>query len=135
MNKGKSAREATEDAVNEIALAVAATTTTLIVVFLPTAMMSGVPGLVFKQFGWTIVIAVGLSFMVARIITPMMAVWLIKPGQHQQEHDGPTMQFYLRLAHWCLDHRLKTLLIGVGLFVLSAALLPGRGGQKCADWH
>ncbi|MEM0552815.1 MULTISPECIES: efflux RND transporter permease subunit [Aeromonas] len=124
MNKGKSAREATEDAVNEIALAVAATTTTLIVVFLPTAMMSGVPGLVFKQFGWTIVIAVGLSFMVARIITPMMAVWLIKPGLHQQEHDGPTMQFYLRLARWCLDHRLKTLLIGVGLFVLSAALLP-----------
>jgi multidrug efflux pump subunit AcrB len=40
------------------ALAVIATTATLVVVFLPTALMGGVPGLVFKQFGWTIVAAV-----------------------------------------------------------------------------
>ncbi|MDK2125258.1 efflux RND transporter permease subunit [Parachitinimonas caeni] len=124
MQGGKSARQATEDAVNEIALAVAATTAALIVVFLPTAFMGGVPGLVFKQFGWTIVISVALSFLVARIITPMMAVWLIKPGQHAQHEDGRTMTIYLKWARWCLQHRGWTLLAGLAFFALSVALLP-----------
>lgn len=124
MHGGKSARQATEDAVNEIALAVAATTATLIVVFLPTAFMGGVPGLVFTQFGWTIVVAVALSFAVARIITPMMAVWLIKPAHSPEEEAGRTMRAYLRLVHWCLGHRGWTALAAMSVFVFSIALLP-----------
>ena len=46
------------DAATEIGLAVIATSMTLVAVFLPTAMMSGIPGLIFKQFGWTAVVAV-----------------------------------------------------------------------------
>ena len=57
----------------EIALAVIATTMSLVVVFLPTTFMSGVPGLFFKQFGWTAVIAVLASLLVARLLTPLMA--------------------------------------------------------------
>ena len=68
------AGSAAEDAVTEIALAVIATTMALVVVFLPTALMSGIPGLFFKQFGWTAVIAVLASLLVARLLTPMMAV-------------------------------------------------------------
>ncbi|MEJ6001174.1 efflux RND transporter permease subunit [Paucibacter soli] len=124
MQTGKPARQATEDAVNEIALAVAATTATLVVVFLPTAFMGGVPGLVFTQFGWTIVVAVSLSFGVARVITPMMAVWLVKPGQGHAPADGPLMRGYLRVAAWCLAHRGRTLAAGLGFFALSLALLP-----------
>lgn len=66
----KPTMQATADAVNEIALAVIATTATLVVVFVPTTLMGGVPGLFFKQFGWTAVIAVLASLMVARLITP-----------------------------------------------------------------
>ena len=44
-------------------------TMALVVVFLPTAMMSGIPGLFFRQFGWTAVIAVLTSLLVARILT------------------------------------------------------------------
>lgn len=124
MNGGKSARQATEDAVNEIALAVAATTATLIVVFLPTAFMGGVPGLVFTQFGWTIVVAVALSFAVARVVTPMMAVWLVKPSQAHTQADGPSMRAYLRLARWCLQHRGVTAVAALVVFAASAALLP-----------
>lgn len=125
MHSGKPVREATEQAVNEIALAVAATTASLIVVFLPTAFMPGVPGLVFTQFGWTIVVAVALSFLVARIITPMMAVWLIRPGQHAQHtEDSALMRTYVRCVSWCLAHPGKTVLTGLLLFALSLALIP-----------
>jgi multidrug efflux pump subunit AcrB len=122
---GKSTMEATADAVNEIALAVIATTATLVVVFVPTTFMSGVAGLFFKQFGWTAVIAVLASLMVARLITPIMAAKLLKPGTHTaNEQDGPLMQRYLRLARWCLHHRGKTMAAAAAFFIGSMALLP-----------
>ncbi|HEY0892399.1 MAG TPA: efflux RND transporter permease subunit [Cellvibrio sp.] len=128
---GKSVKQATVDAVNEIALAVVATTATLVVVFLPTAMMSGIPGLVFKQFGWTLVIAVLISLLVARIVTPMTAIFLLKTPTDKQkkEHDtsGRLNQLYLHMASWCLQHRKTTLAAGTVFFIVSiglAGLLP-----------
>ncbi len=61
------------DAATEIGLAVIATSMTLVAVFLPTAFMGGIPGLIFKQFGWTAVFAVLMSLAVARLLTPMLA--------------------------------------------------------------
>lgn len=120
---GKPVRKATIDAVKEIALAVVATTATLVVVFLPTAFMGGVPGLVFKQFGWTVVFAVLVSLLVARIITPMMAVWLIRQAP-AHDHEGPMLTRYLKLVAWCLHHRKTTMAAGLGFFLLSVALVP-----------
>ena len=67
------------EAADEIGLAVVATTFTLIAVFLPTAFMSGVAGKFFKQFGWTASLAVFASLVVARLLTPMMAAYILKP--------------------------------------------------------
>lgn len=120
---GQPIREATLNAVNEIALAVIATTATLVAVFLPTAFMSGISGLVFKQFGWTVVTAVLASLLVARLVTPMMAVWLLKQRPHQ-EHEGPIMRLYMRCIQWCLHHRKTTLLGAVLFFAGSLALIP-----------
>lgn len=119
---GKSVKQATIDAVNEIALAVIATTATLVVVFLPTAMMGGIPGLVFKQFGWTLVIAVLISLLVARIITPMAAIFLLKPISHQ-EKEGKFLPLYLKAANWCLLHRKTTLAAGTLFFISSVSLV------------
>src|SRR5690606_25427005 len=99
---GKPIKQAAGDAVTEIALAVMATTMTLVVVFAPTAMMSGVVGLFFRQFGWTAVIAVLSSLLVARLLTPMMAAYLFKPGVHQKRPDGKSLTFYLKLVRWTL---------------------------------
>lgn len=121
---GKSVREATEEAVNEIALAVLATTSTLVVVFLPTAFMGGVPGLVFKQFGWTIVVAVLLSLLVARVMTPLMAVWLVKPHGHHEEKEGRLLTAYLRVADWCLRRRGVALAAGAAIIAASVAIFP-----------
>ena len=124
IHQGKPVKEATADAVNEIALAVIATTMTLVVVFLPTALMSGVPGLVFQQFGWTVVIAVLASLLVARMLTPMLAARFLKAKHKPEEHDGPLTRRYVRAVEWCLHHRKTTLAGALAFFIGSLALLP-----------
>jgi multidrug efflux pump subunit AcrB len=121
---GKPILQAAGDAVTEIALAVIATTMTLVVVFLPTAMMSGIPGLFFKQFGWTAVIAVLTSLLVARILTPMMAAYLLKAKPAAEQQDGKIMRWYLHAVRWCLAHRKTTMLAATLFFVGSVALIP-----------
>lgn len=122
---GKTVRRATEDAVNEIWLAVLATTAALVVVFLPTAFMTGTAGLVFRQFGWTTVISVLASLLVARLATPVLAVWLLKPHDNRAPPTvSRTMHAYLGIATWCLHHRGITLLLALLLFAASLALVP-----------
>jgi multidrug efflux pump subunit AcrB len=111
------------EAADEIGLAVIATTFTLIAVFLPTAFMSGIAGKFFKQFGWTASFAVFASLMVARMLTPMMAAYMLRAlGAHQA--DGRLMQGYLNLAGWCLRHRLLTVLASGAFFIGSVMLIP-----------
>ncbi len=120
---GKPVREAAEEAVTEIALAVLATTLTLVVVFMPTSLMSGVSGLVFREFGWTIVISVLVSLLVARLITPIMAVYFLSADHAAQEPDGKIMRRYLQAVTWCLAHRKTTLISAVLFFIASIMLM------------
>jgi len=100
-----------------------ATTFTLIAVFLPTAFMAGVPGKFFVQFGWTAAIAVFFSLVVARVLTPMMAAYLLRLPK--KEHRDPKwMGPYLVWAGWCLKHRILTLLATAVFFVGSFMLVP-----------
>jgi multidrug efflux pump subunit AcrB len=118
---GKTPYQAAMEAADEIGLAVIATSLTLIAVFLPTAFMSGVPGKFFVQFGWTAAIAVFFSLVVARMLTPMMAAYLLKAPK--KAHGEPRwVQVYLGWAAWCLTHRWWTLLAALAFSVL--ALLP-----------
>lgn len=120
---GKPVREATEEAVAEIAKAVIATTMTLVAVFLPTAMMSGFAGLVFKPFGWTAVIAVLASLLVARLLTPMMAAHLLKGDATPEPENQRLMRPYLAMVRWCLGHRKSTIAATLAFLAASIALL------------
>ena len=123
LRMGKTPYQAAMEAADEIGLAVIATTFTLIAVFLPTAFMAGVPGKFFVQFGWTAAIAVFFSLVVARMLTPMMAAYILKPPK--REHREPSwMGGYLRWAAWCLKHRVLTLLATAVFFVGSFLLVP-----------
>jgi len=124
LRMGKSPMEAAREAADEIGLAVIATTFTLIAVFLPTAFMSGIAGKFFKQFGWTASLAVFASLVVARVLTPMMAAYMLKPLAQQQERDGWMMKLYMRWAAWCLAHRFWTVLGAGAFFVGSVMLIP-----------
>ncbi len=123
LRMGKTPYQAAMEAADEIGMAVIATTFTLIAVFLPTAFMSGVAGKFFVQFGWTAAIAVFFSLVVARMLTPMMAAYFLKPPK--QGHVEPFwMAAYLRWAAWCLKHRVITALVAAGFFFGSFALVP-----------
>ncbi|MER2527414.1 MAG: efflux RND transporter permease subunit, partial [Candidatus Competibacter denitrificans] len=123
LHMDKTPYEAAMEAADEIGLAVIATTFTLIAVFLPTAFMSGIAGKFFKQFGWTAALAVFASLVVARMLTPMMAAYLIKPMRHEAP-EPRWLRVYQRWASWCVRHRLLTM-IGAGLFFIgSIALVP-----------
>ncbi|GAB2851823.1 efflux RND transporter permease subunit [Pseudoduganella ginsengisoli] len=124
LRMGKSPYEAAMEAADEIGMAVIATTFALVAVFLPTAFMGGIPGLFFKQFGWTAVLAVLASLVVARLLTPMMAAYILKPVAHTDEVDGPVMQRYMRVMQWCLKHRLITAIASAAFFVGSIMLVP-----------
>lgn len=125
LRMGKTPYQAAMEAADEIGLAVIATTFTLIAVFLPTAFMSGVAGKFFKQFGWTASLAVFASLVVARVLTPMMAAYVLKPvvGKHH-EQDPRWMQWYMRSAAWCLRHRVMTMIAATVFFFGSVALIP-----------
>lgn len=126
LRMGKTPFQAAMEAADEIGLAVIATTFTLIAVFLPTAFMSGVPGKFFVQFGWTAAIAVFFSLVVARMLTPMMAAYLLKPPKHE-EHEPGWITRYLGWARACLKHRVLTMVATAVFFVGSfglAGLLP-----------
>jgi multidrug efflux pump subunit AcrB len=105
MRMGKTAYQASIDAADEIGLAVVATTFSIVAVFLPVALMPGVSGQFFKNFGMTVVVSVLMSLAVARTVTPMIAAYFLKAHGHQEHASGPWMDRYLALLDWSLDTR------------------------------
>src|SRR5258706_554196 len=118
LRSGKPVREATADAVSEIGLAVVATTLTLAAVFVPSSLMKSVPGLFFREVGWTAALAVLASLLVARLLTPIMAAQWLKPAQAHDEEDSRLMRVYLRCARWCLSHRKTTVALSLLYFAV-----------------
>lgn len=125
LRQGKTPYDAAMEATDEIGLAVIATTLTLVAIFLPTAFMGGISGLFFKQFGITASVAILASLLVARLLTPMMAAYLLKPPREQnqdEEKDGRVMSTYKSLVHWTLGHRKTTMLLATGFFLLTVVV-------------
>jgi HAE1 family hydrophobic/amphiphilic exporter-1 len=127
MHMGKSPYRAAMEAADEIGLAVIAITLTIVAVFAPVSFMGGIPGQYFKQFGLTVAVAVLFSLLVARLITPMMAAYLMRPLPAIAERDGLVMGLYTRFLAVTVRHRFLTLIAGFGLFAVSiwsTSLLP-----------
>ncbi|XAZ22514.1 efflux RND transporter permease subunit [Sinorhizobium sp. B11] len=126
---GKTPYRAAIEAADEIGLAVIATTFTIIAVFVPVSFMPGIPGQYFIQFGLTVAFSVFFSLMVARLITPMMAAYLMRAEDGMEDHhdnDGLLMRGYTRLIRGTTGHwytRYATLLVAIGFLVGSVMLL------------
>ncbi|MGV1836656.1 efflux RND transporter permease subunit [Rhizobium rhizogenes] len=123
LRMGKRPLDAALEAANEIGLAVIATTFTLVAVFLPTAFMSGIPGLLFRQFGVTAAVAVLVSLVVARLLTPMMAAYFMK-AHPVEEKDGRIMRAYMAIAKAGLNHRKTTMAVTAIVVALSLSTIP-----------
>ncbi len=124
---GKRPYDAAIEAADEIGLAVMAITCTIVAVFAPVSFMGGIAGQYFKQFGLTVAAAVIASLLVARLITPLMAAYLMVPTGRHVVRDGAIMRGYTRFLRGTLRWRGLTLLFGLAAFgasIWSTTLLP-----------
>ncbi|HTX49246.1 MAG TPA: efflux RND transporter permease subunit [Caulobacteraceae bacterium] len=105
---------------DQIGLAVVATTSAIVVVFAPVSFMPGIPGQFFKEFGLTVSVAVLFSLVVARLLTPLLAAYFLKPKPARPR--APLPRAYVGALHWALDHRIVAFVVGFVIFVLSVVL-------------
>jgi multidrug efflux pump subunit AcrB len=144
MRMGKSAYQASLDAADEIGLAVLATTMAIVGVFLPVALMPGIAGQYFKAFGFTVVVSVLMSLLVARMITPLIAAYFLRSRGVQPHAAWRWMDMYLKVLNWSLDtskadallsrlpraaRKASYYALGAVMFLLiAAAFVAGTGG-------
>ncbi|MGY4437875.1 multidrug efflux pump subunit AcrB [Bradyrhizobium sp. LM2.3] len=127
MNMGKSPYRAALEAADEIGLAVIAISLTIIAIFAPASFMSGIAGQFFKQFGITVSVQVFFSLLAARFVTPVLAAYFLKHGNHQEPPPGRVLRSYHRIVAWSVKHYFVTVLVGFGVFaasIWSITLLP-----------
>jgi len=136
---GKSSWAAAKDATSEIGLAVMATTFSLVAVFLPVGMLTGVVGQFFKQFGITVVGSVLISLFVSFTLVPMLSARYLKNEELKSRakalkpffkfiswFNGKFNQFvnvYVRVLEISLKHRAKVIVFALVLFVGSLGLI------------
>lgn len=115
--------QAALEGADAIGLAVVATTFAIVVVFTPVSFMPGIPGQFFKEFGLTVAVAVLFSLLVARLATPLMAAYFLKPT-HKTTERKEFKGFYRNVLEWALNHRIVAAIAGLLMFIGSVALLP-----------
>jgi len=130
--EGRSPFEAAITGTREIALAVTATTLSLVVIFLPVAFMGGLVGKFWNSFGLTATFAIMVSLLVAFTLTPMLAarIFVARPGARRAPaaapgggghgHGGRFYRAFERgyeaLLAWCLRRRWVVVLACLGIF-------------------
>ena len=135
MDMGKTPLQAALDSSAEVGLAVIASAATIIAVFMPVAFMGGVPGQFFQPFGVTVAVSTIFSTIVARTVTPMMGVYLLKEKKVKSKKSASRFygfpftfrirfQPYRSLLKWALRHRLTTLAVASAFFIGSLMLVP-----------
>jgi HAE1 family hydrophobic/amphiphilic exporter-1 len=139
---GKEPKVAAREGTTEVAMAVTATTFTLVSVFLPVAFATGISGKFFKQFGITVTAAVLISLFEAFTFAPMLSAYFFKKvkrgGQESNKFQRFMETFYDRLGNrykpvlrWSLGHRKTVIGITLVIFFLSGFLFRflGTAGQ------
>jgi HAE1 family hydrophobic/amphiphilic exporter-1 len=141
LDQGDSPARAASEGTREIALAVMATTFTLVAVFVPVAFMKGITGQFFRQFGITISVAVLISLFVAFTLDPMLSARLARarvPGEVRHEGKVPAAlrrafdagdRVYARSLDWVLRHRWTTMAAAVLIFVISLGVGTRLGSE------
>ncbi|MBA2627883.1 MAG: efflux RND transporter permease subunit, partial [Gemmatimonadales bacterium] len=134
--------EASHKATDEIGLAVAATTFSIVAVFVPVGFMYGVAGQWFKPFALTIACAVLVSLFVSFSLDPMLSAYWADPQTEAHERRNPIARAldrfnqwfdrqsvrYQGLIGWALDHRVAVVGLAIGSFVAAIALQASFGG-------
>ncbi len=116
---GEDPKTAAEAGSREVGMAIAASTLTTVVVFLPVVYVGGVTGIIFKELALTVTFSLLASLVVALTVVPLLASrWFArKRGKHATaDASGNLVGWYPNLLRWSLNNRL-------GVFIIVAALL------------
>lgn len=135
IERGSYPKQAAVHATNEVGISVVASTLTMLAVFLPLTLVQGMTGVLFQQLGWIVSIIMIISTVAALSLTPTLAAQMMKRRTKVspliQKVFGPTDRAlgatdraYGRLLHWCVRHRVFTLVICVLVFFGSLLLSP-----------
>lgn len=129
---GKSAFEAAQDGLKEIGLAVVATTTSLVVIFLPVAFMEGIVGRFFNEFGITTAVAIFISLVVSLTLTPMLSSIFMKKKRgnrlSKQNRFYRWMESsYRSIVEWGLKHPYIVIIISVVILLSTLPILSALG--------
>jgi len=125
---GLSAREAAASATAEIALAVVATTFSLLVIFIPVIFMGGRVGRFFVSFGYVVAFSILMSMMISFTMTPALCSRFLKAEDgHAATKGGPVWRlvegFYMASLRFSLRHRWLIVLLSVGVFASTPTLM------------
>jgi HAE1 family hydrophobic/amphiphilic exporter-1 len=138
IDRGSSPREAAIYATNEVWLAVIVTTLTIVAVFFPMTLISGMTGLMFKQLGWIVSITVVTSTVTAISLTPMLSSRLLKSKVMQKKtiYDRSILPFlnwidqiYGASLKWTLNHKLFVSILSLLVFLGSMYLAKDLGTE------
>ena len=129
--------EAAIHGTKEIALAVMATTLSLVVIFLPVAFMGGTVGRFWKSFGITATIAIGVSLLVSFTLTPMLSSRLLRQSGKANKGGSKVYSLmergYISLLKWCLGHRAVVIISAIGLFLSTILIMQFLKGEFIVD--
>lgn len=122
-------------ATKEIALAVMATTLSLVIIFVPIAFMQGYAKRYLNQFGWTMAVSIMVSMLVAFTLTPTLSARLLKKSKdgkkaHGENKAGPLERWYAASLSWSLAHRWVIVAVCVLTFASTFVLYKNIG----RDW-
>jgi hydrophobe/amphiphile efflux-1 (HAE1) family protein len=130
IEEGLSPYDAAMKGSGEIGFTVVAITFSLIAVFIPLFLMSGYVGLLFREFAITVSVALLLSLVISRTLTPMMCAYLLKPESHEhgwlyrmseRGFDG-ILNVYEAGLKIVMRHRFITLMVMLGTVVVTGYL-------------
>lgn len=135
IERGAAPKQAAIHATNEVAVSVIASTLTMLAVFFPLTMISGMTGVMFKELGWMMCIIMVVSTVAALSLTPMLCSQMLKLEKKQSKlHHilyDPFLNMlnkldvqYARLINWCVRHRKSVITISLLVFVASMVMVP-----------
>jgi HAE1 family hydrophobic/amphiphilic exporter-1 len=140
--KGSTPFQAAIDGTKEIALAVMATTLSLVIIFVPIAFMTGYARRYVYQFGWTMAFSIIVSMLVSFTLTPMLSARLLKgssagsngAGEHHTSKDSKLFLWLDRAYGWMLNWSLNHRFIFIALCLLVFATTFPLNARVGRDW-
>jgi cobalt-zinc-cadmium resistance protein CzcA len=119
------------NAVKEVATPVIFGVGIIILVFLPLMTLQGMEGKMFAPLAYTIAIALAVSLVLSLTLSPVLCSYLLKVPPGQGDHDTRAIAAmkkpYLKMLNWSLANGRKTVMLCVGVFVATLAILPFLG--------